>query len=348
MEDIVKLCYIILLVLAYGVSNGQTINYIEKPEESKIDVMIDNNLFTSYLYAPSIIKPILWPVISEQGNHLTRSFPWDSKSGERVDHPTHTGTWLNYGNVNGVDFWNNSNSIPSQYREQLGRIKHREIKNIYSEKSSAKLIVNSQWISENGIPMLDEETTYTFKVDDNYRIIDRTTKLTNLLDTVVFNDDNDGLFAIRVCRELELPEQGIQELTNINGGIIKMKVGKNQPANGNYLSSEGISGTDVWGTRARWMKLFGKVNNEKITLAIIDHPDNLGYPTYWNARPYGLFAANPFGQRIFNEGKNELNFSMLKGESITFNYRFVVISGEYASNDEIDKLTLDFEKQTLN
>ena len=28
---------------------------------------------------------------------------------------------------------------------------------------------------------------------------------------------------------------------------------------------------------------------------------------------YGLFAANSLGHKIFSEGKNELNFSMIKG-----------------------------------
>ena len=33
-----------------------------------------------------------------------------------------------------------------------------------------------------------------------------------------------------------------------------------------------------------------------MTIAIFDHPGNVNYPTYWHARGYGLFAANPLGR----------------------------------------------------
>ena len=40
-----------------------------------------------------------------------------------------------------------------------------------------------------------------------------------------------------------------------------------------------------------------------VSIAIIDHPDNGITPTYWHARGYGLFAANPLGQAIFQKEK---------------------------------------------
>ena len=32
--------------------------------------------------------------------------------------------------------------------------------------------------------------------------------------------------------------------------------------------------------------------DDPVTLAMLDHPKNVGFPTYWHARGYGLFAAN--------------------------------------------------------
>ena len=43
------------------------------------------------------------------------------------------------------------------------------------------------------------------------------------------------------------------------------------------------------------------INGEPVTVAILDHPSNAGYPTHWHARGYGLFAANPLGDKQFNE-----------------------------------------------
>ncbi|MGW8316409.1 MAG: DUF6807 family protein, partial [Bacteroidales bacterium] len=80
--------------------------------EKKVDVLIDGQLFTAYIYPDMIKKPVLWPVMSPAGNMLTRSYPLINKEGDRTDHPHHVGIWLNYGDVNGLDFWNNSEAIP--------------------------------------------------------------------------------------------------------------------------------------------------------------------------------------------------------------------------------------------
>ena len=49
---------------------------------------------------------------------------------------------------------------------------------------------------------------------------------------------------------------------------------------------------------------------------MLDHPSNPGFPTYWHARGYGLFAANPMGEKIFTDGKKELNVAIEPGASI--------------------------------
>jgi hypothetical protein len=67
----------------------------------------------------------------------------------------------------------------------------------------------------------------------------------------------------------------------------------------------------------------------------------VGYPTHWHARGYGLFAANTLGQKVFSKGKLELNFSLTKGESVTFKYRLVV-AGEDLSDDQINPLADEF------
>ena len=102
-----------------------------------------------------------------------------------------------------------------------------------------------------------------------------------------------------------------------------------------------VEGSAVWGTRCRWMKLSSEIKGEQIAVVIIDHPSNVGYPTYWHARGYGLFAANTLGQSIFSKGKEELNFSIDKGKSATFRYRLAVFSGE-PTVKELEKMAKDF------
>jgi hypothetical protein len=75
------------------------------------------------------------------------------------------------------------------------------------------------------------------------------------------------------------------------------------------------------------MELIGIINNEKIALVMFDHPKNQSYPTYWHARGYGLFAANPLGWNVFSNGKETLNYSIAKGQSTVFRYRILINSG---------------------
>ena len=77
--------------------------------------------------------------------------------------------------------------------------------------------------------------------------------------------------------------------------------------------------------------LKGTVDQKPITLAILDHPKNPGYPTYWHARGYGLFAANPLGQEVFSNGKEKLNLTLEPGKSVTFRHRVMILSESFVS-----------------
>ena len=52
----------------------------------------------------------------------------DPRPGERVDHPHHVGMWFNYGDVNSLDFWNNSTDIPAEKKSGFGIIKQTSAK----------------------------------------------------------------------------------------------------------------------------------------------------------------------------------------------------------------------------
>ncbi|WP_346855861.1 PmoA family protein [uncultured Draconibacterium sp.] len=307
----------------------------------KVDVTVDGKLFTSYIYPDNSMKPVLWPVISPAGNMLTRSYPMVNKEGDRTDHPHHVGIWLNYGDVNGLDFWNNSEAIPAERKDQFGSIYHKAVKEAKSSKGKALLVTEAEWKAPDNTVMLDEETSFSFIVRGNIRIIDRTTTLTARIDEVKFNDNKEGMFAIRVARELELPSDKPTKLMDSHGVVTEVKEMDNTKVKGNYRSSEGVEGGKVWGTRGRWMKLASEINGENVALVIIDNPGNVGYPTYWHARDYGLFAANTLGQKIFSNGEEEMNFTLKKGDSVTFKYRLVV-AGENLSDEQINKLADEY------
>ena len=76
----------------------------------------------------------------------------------------------------------------------------------------------------------------------------------------------------------------------------------------------------------------------------MDHDRNPGYPAYWHTREYGLFAVNNLGQSIFSKGKEELNYHLTAGESVTFKHRLYVTSGYWATDEELNSLFDDFNK----
>ncbi len=315
-------------------SSSRQVNIINRKSEQKVDVMINGRLFTSYCYHDSLVKQVLYPVLTSSGTAVTRGWPISPGPGERRDHPHHIGMWLNYGDVNTYDFWNNSHAVPEKLRKvHNGTIKHMKIKKISSGKKEGVLITGESWLSPFGNKLLSEKTEYHFIADGSTRIIDRITTLTADSSVVVFNDTEEGMFAVRVARQLELPSK--KEKDNPVEG----------DPTGDYRSSEGITGSDVWSTRAKWMNLFGHIGSEKISLVICDHPKNLSYPTYWHARGYGLFSANPLGVKDFTEGRQSLNYSMTQGRSLKFRYRVIISSGNYLTDAEINDYVSDFEKK---
>ena len=335
----VALCSAILLLSQC--STGPAVDLKLYEAEKIVDVTIDGKLFTSYIYPENVRKPVLWPVMSPAGNMLTRSYPMINKEGDRTDHPHHVGIWLNYGDVNGIDFWNNSDAIAPEDSHKYGAIYHKSIEKAESGEGEATLETTAEWKSPDQTTMLEEQTSIRFSVMENMRIIDRTTTLTAVIDTVNFTDNKEGMFAIRVARELELPSDKPTNLVDSHGNVTRVEKMDNTCVKGNYRSAEGIEGKEVWGTRCRWMKLASEIKGEEVAIVIIDHPSNVGYPTYWHARDYGLFAANTLGQSVFSNGEKELNFSLIKGKSVTFEYRLVV-AAENLSDEKINQLADEY------
>ena len=81
------------------------------------------------------------------------------------------------------------------------------------------------------------------------------------------------------------------------------------------------------------------MGKDSVSVVIIDHPKNPNYPTFWHARGYGLFAANPLGENVFTNGKSSRNLHLKKGETVVFRYRILVDNGSNTINGKaIDAL----------
>ena len=338
--------------MPYGAAYGQAagppadpprILVVPDSAAQRVDVRVDGVLFTAYVYADTLSvlkKPVLYPLHTASGVAVTRGYPLDPVAGERVDHPHHIGLWLNYGDVNGLDFWNNSDAIPPERTASMGVIRHRAVVRAESGEGQGALEVAMDWLAPDGAALLREDTRFVFRAEGDLRMVDRIATLTALDEAVSFEDNKEGVLGLRVARALELPSEHPVEVLAADGSVVRTQ--ENEQVTGQYRNSKGVAGyPDVWGKRARWMMLSGTVEGRPVTVAMLDHPENPGFPTYWHARDYGLFAANPFGQAVFTEGKEALHFALAPGASTTLRYRIILFSG-HPSPDDVEAAYRDF------
>ena len=309
------------------------VDVVRKDADRRVDILVDGKPFTSYIWPTTLKKPVLFPIRTATGTLVTRGFPLEPRAGERVDHPHHVGLWFNYGDVNGIDFWNNSDAISAADRPKMGTVVHRGISAAEGGADHGELVTASEWVMPDGSVAVKQETSYSFRGDRSSRAIDLVIALTAQDTRVAFSDNKEGVLGLRVTRALEEPSDKPEVFTDASGRPTTVPSMDNTGVNGVYLTSAGKKGAAVWGTRGKWCTLSGRVGGEQVSIGIFDHPQNPGYPTYWHARGYGLFAANPLGQKALSDGKDVLNFALEPRQSATFRYRIVITSGTPSASD---------------
>ena len=307
---------IFLFILANTslIAQNAGVRFVEVPAEQKVDVFINNTPFTAFLYADSLKKQILYPIYTASGKTITRGFPINPQPGEQTDHPHQVGLWFNFGDVEGLDFWNNSYAISESERCKYGSIRFKRI--VEKDEANGRLVVQAEWVDCNQTVLLEETTTYTFSGKPQFRYIVRKSVLTAVNRDILFTENKEGMFGLRIDKNLEETGTGV------------------------YTNRLGNQGGDVWGKRSPWVALSGQKEGEAISVVIIDHPQNLNYPGWSHARGYGLFATNNLGGREFDKNADEVKVVLKKGDSLTFQYKLVIKNGNVINEEEItDEMT---------
>src|SRR5438093_2743018 len=143
-----------------GASRAAEVKVVPDEASRRVEVTVDGKPFTAYIWPIQLKKPVLYPLRTARGTLVTRGWPMDPRPGERVDHPHHVGLWFNYGNVNGLDFWNNSDAIPPADAPKMGTIVHRRIVKAESRAQSGTLMTESDWVNSRGLALLLEHATF--------------------------------------------------------------------------------------------------------------------------------------------------------------------------------------------
>jgi hypothetical protein len=300
----------LLALIAFGSAPPSAAESVEvKRTGDRIDVLIDGHLFTSYCFGAATAKPYLFPLRSAQGTVVTRSFPMTSDiPGEDHDEPHQRAMYFAHGDINGYDFWGEA-EFPRWSRHPastFGRTVFRKLEDIQSGPDSGTLRAEFDLVTSDGQVIAAETQAYTFKGNEQSRIIDCEFTVLATHGPVKMGDSKEGTFAIRVVKALDSPP-------------------------GQMVNSDGAVGEKaVWGKRADWVDYQGNVARENVGIAVFDHPKNLRHPTYWHARHYGLLAANPFGLKEFlHDRHQDGSYVIAAGGSLTLRYRVFIHHGDF-------------------
>lgn len=283
--------------------------------DNHVEVSINGKPFTTYYFGEEAPKPYLHPLRSAKGTVVTRGFPMRTDiEGETQDHPHHRALYFAHGDINGVDFWAEGQPQGRKVEVAAGRRYVEEgmprgravFKKLLSAENG-EISAQFDLVDPRGDKVLGEmQQTYVFHADEGSRVIDCEFTLTAGADAVKLGDTKEGTFAIRVVDALREKE-----------GLV-------------MVNSEGGKGEkEIWGKPAPWVDYSGTVEGESLGIAIFDHPGNPKHPTYWHARGYGLFAANPFGEHhFFNDETRDGSVTIEPGTSFTLRYRVVIHPGD--------------------
>jgi len=302
-----------MFCLSSSVSAAEPVHFQRQGDE--IHVMIGGKPFTTYYFNPDVAKAYLQPLRTAQGTIVTRSFPIGNTipPAHLHDHalePHQRPLYFGHGDIDGVDFWSEQvfnkvyHRVPGAHA--YGRMVFRKIDEMEDGPNSGTIKAEFNLVSPNKRVLATETQTFTFRGTPESRIVDCQFVVHAVDNPVVFGDTKEGTFAIRVAPELNSPP-------------------------GRMVDSNGVVGEkNIWGTRANWVDYDGTIDGESLGIAVFDSPRSFRHPTYWHARAYGLFAANPFGWSYFTrDPRQDGSYTIHPGKSLLFRYRVYIHHGNY-------------------
>lgn len=279
----------------------------KRKREDVLEVRVNGDLLTEYHYSNEDRKPFLWPLNAEGGVTVTRDWPM----GERVesgDHPHHVSFWTGYGDINGADYW--------EYGDRTGW-QHTESIDYGSGDAVGWIQTRIIWQDKDHKPVIQEDRTYRFYATPaSHRLFDVTVHFTAAYGQAKFGDTKEGgMVALRMNDRLR-ERGGSGTITNSEGGV---------------------GAAACWGKPASWCDYSGTLEGVGARgIAVFDHPSSFRYPTHWHVRDYGLMGANAFGYSYFYEGAKNGDYTLPAGDTMTFNYRIYVHSGDVKAADVAD------------
>lgn len=288
-------------------------------EDGSYDIMAGDRLITTLRAGNKWDKPFMFPLNNSRGTRCTRSYPVVMDvPGEPSDHWHQRSLWTAWGEVNGVNLWEERGHCNSKC--PYGKMYVRDVKVLEPGPLRVRLALKLDWDNDTGEHLMAEYRELSFMVSGDKYFIDFDVNFTADCQDITLGDTKEGgLCAVRVASTMD-----------------GTGTGRIQLADGSVGEDE------CWGKRAVWCDYYGEVEDGKTGICVMDNPQNAVFPTYWHVRNYGLMTANPFGVSYFTNNKaNNGSFTIRKGESSRWQYR-VVVHLNMAEQDGLADLYQDY------
>jgi hypothetical protein len=245
-------CLSIFFGLLGNISAQTKITAVQKG--SKIDIIINNDLFTSYIFSEEEKYPFFFPV-----NGPSKASVTSMRNG---NYPHHSSLFFGCDKVNGGNYW----------QEELDRGQIVSLRCDILESGGEKVVIENEniWTRPGAMaPIKDIRTIIISAPSPQLHQIDFNITMEMLLD-VTIDRTNHSLFSGRMDPDLAV----------INGGTMI-----------NAQGDQGEKGT--FGKPSPWIDYSGRRGDKTEGMTIMQHPSNKWYPAPWFTRDYGFFSPTP-------------------------------------------------------
>jgi hypothetical protein len=224
--------------------------------DDRIDVRVDDRVFTSYRFGAGQKYPYFYPVTGPlSGVSVTTesALPW----------PHHRSLFFGCDKVNGGNYWQEGN--------EEGQIVSRGATIVSAGPERVEIRDECDWRKPGAPPVLRDHREIRIEAKSpSVRLV--RFQVTLVAQTEVrIEKTNHSLFAARMAPELSAQA----------GGVLV-----------NSAGATGEKGT--YGVSAAWCDVSGTRFGLREGLAILDSPKNRFYPSRWFTRDYGFFSPTPF------------------------------------------------------
>jgi hypothetical protein len=255
---------------------------------NRIDISINGNLFTQYIFSEDEKYPFFFPVNGPSGFSVT--------SMRNSLYPHHSSLFFGCDRVNGGNYW----------QEGLDRGRIQSLRAEIKETGQDKVVIENEciWCRPGAESPIRDLRTITitapskdlFQIDFDIRL--------DLLTDVKIEKTNHSFFSARMAPDLSVAQGG----TMVNSEGNKGETGDN----------------GTFGKKSPWMDCYGTRNGKTEGMAILQHPSNPWYPSPWFTRDYGFFSPTP----MYWPADETTGTILKKGDALHLRYRVLVHSGD--------------------